>query len=219
MAGNEKFRSKDGVDEPSELSADEQRAVTEAVMASEKDLTIVNEKPASVHYGLAVDQLREVYPELVYEDSYGNVSVNYVEMIPLLVQALNEQSAKIDALRERLAEYTGEEVIASEAKDRTSVTAVNTAIADAAMVKTLGQNDPNPFSESTSISMTVPSRVKSAILYIYDMSGKQVTGISVSSRGKTAVNVTGQNLTPGMYLYSLVCDGEVVATRRMILTR
>jgi len=40
-------------------------------------------------YGLATDQLKEVFPELVYEDKNGNVSINYIEMVPLLVQSMN----------------------------------------------------------------------------------------------------------------------------------
>ena len=45
---------------------------------------------STVRYGLAADQLKAVYPELVYENKNGDVSINYIEMIPLLVQAVNE---------------------------------------------------------------------------------------------------------------------------------
>ncbi len=51
-----------------------------------------------VQYGLDAEQLKEVYPELVYEDANGNVSINYVEMVPLLVQCINELSAKVAEL-------------------------------------------------------------------------------------------------------------------------
>ena len=52
----------------------------------------------SCRYTLAADELREVYPELVYEDLDGNVSINYIEMVPLLVQSIKELNAKIESL-------------------------------------------------------------------------------------------------------------------------
>lgn len=55
-----------------------------------------------IQYGLAADQLKTVYPELVYEDANGNVSINYMEMIPLLVQSINELSAKVETLEQQL---------------------------------------------------------------------------------------------------------------------
>ncbi len=51
-----------------------------------------------IQYGLDPAQLREVYPELVYEDEEGNISINYVEMVPLLVQSINELTQRIDTL-------------------------------------------------------------------------------------------------------------------------
>jgi hypothetical protein len=54
-----------------------------------------------VQYGLDAEQLKAVYPELVYEDANGNTSINYVEMVPLLVQSIKELSAKVVALEEQ----------------------------------------------------------------------------------------------------------------------
>lgn len=49
-----------------------------------------------MHYALSADQLEEIYPELVYENEDGSKSINYMEMIPLLVQSINELNAKIE---------------------------------------------------------------------------------------------------------------------------
>lgn len=57
---------------------------------------------SAVSYGLAADQLKEVYPELVYEDAEGNYSINYIEMVPLLVQSIKELSAEVTELRQQL---------------------------------------------------------------------------------------------------------------------
>lgn len=52
-----------------------------------------------LHYGLNVEQLKDAFPELVYEQEDGTVAVNYVEMIPILVQAINRLSAEVKVLK------------------------------------------------------------------------------------------------------------------------
>ena len=42
------------------------------------------------HYGFLAQDVQKLFPELVHEDGAGYLSVNYVELIPLLVQAVQE---------------------------------------------------------------------------------------------------------------------------------
>lgn len=180
---------------------------------------IVREVPqtklSTVRYGLAADQLKEVYPELVYEDQNGNTSINYIEMIPLLVQAINEVKVENTTLKEEIATLKGGKEM--QAKARTpETTSIETA--DEAILS-LSQNNPNPFSEQTSIEVSVPESVHAASLYIYDMSGKQIKRIDIMERGVTRINVTSEGLNEGMYLYSLIADGKVAGTKKMILTK
>jgi len=160
-----------------------------------------------VQYGLDADQLKEVYPELVYEDANGNVSINYVEMVPLLVQCINELSAKV-------AELEG----TSPRKAKAQPTAIEETVSDVDMVR-MDQNNPNPFSESTVIALNIPSNAQVSTIFIYDMSGKQVQSLPVSERGETNITVYATDLSAGMYIYTLVIDGKVAVTRRMILTK
>jgi hypothetical protein len=57
------------------------------------------------------------------------------------------------------------------------------------------------------------------MIYIYDLSGKQIDQYLVEGRGKTSVTISARSLDAGMYLYSLIADGNVVDTKRMILTK
>ena len=172
--------------------------------------TVEDEEPvrylSPVQYGLDADQLKSVYPELVYEDANGNVSINYVEMVPLLVQCINELSAKV-------AELEG----TSPRKAKAQPTAIEETVSDVDMVR-MDQNKPNPFSESTVIALNIPSNAQAANIYIYDMSGKQVQSLPVSERGETNITVYASDLSAGMYIYTLVVDGKVAVTRRMIVT-
>ena len=51
------------------------------------------------------------------------------------------------------------------------------------------------------------------------MNGEQIDEYVISERGNTEVCIDGETLKPGMYLYTLIADGTVVDTKRMILTR
>lgn len=180
---------------------------TEEEADQEKEEGIKAESQLSpVQYGLDAAQLKAVYPELVYEDANGNVSINYVEMVPLLVQSINE-------LKAELAELKG----TSARKAKAETTGIEDNVSDVDMVR-MDQNKPNPFSESTVITLNIPSETQSATIFIYDMSGKQVQSIPVSERGETNITVYARDLSAGMYIYTLVVDGKVTVTRRMIVT-
>ena len=162
-----------------------------------------------VQYGLDAEQLKAVYPELVYEDANGNVSINYVEMVPLLVQSINE-------LKAELAELKG--TSAKKAKAKSEATAIEGTSSDVDMVR-MDQNNPNPFSESTVITLNIPEKTQTASIFIYDMSGKQVQSLPVTERGETDITVYASSLSAGMYIYTLVVDGKVSVTRRMVVTK
>ncbi|MCR4591763.1 MAG: T9SS type A sorting domain-containing protein [Bacteroidaceae bacterium] len=169
------------------------------------------EKPeqylSPIQYGLAADQLKAVYPELVYEDANGNVSINYVEMIPLLVQSIKE-------LSQELAELKGK----TTRKAKSETTGIEETPNDIDMVR-MDQNKPNPFSESTVIGLNIPEKTQKASIFIYDLSGKQIQNFPVAERGETNITVYAGDLSAGMYIYTLVVDGKVVVTRRMIVEK
>ncbi len=170
--------------------------------------TLVQTKLSTIQYGLAADQLKKVYPELVYEDENGNVSINYVEMVPLLVQSINE-------LSQELAELKG--TSAKKAKSKAKATTINETASEVDMVR-MDQNKPNPFSESTVITLNIPQNAQKANIFIYDMSGKQVKAFPIDDRGETNITVYASDLTAGMYIYTLAVDGKVAVTRKMIVS-
>ena len=180
---------------------------TGAEAEEEEEAVVPASSLSPVQYGLDADQLKAVYPELVYEDANGNVSINYVEMVPLLVQSINELKAEI-------AELKGTSAKKAKVKETTGV---EETVSDVDMVR-MDQNKPNPFSESTVITLNIPEKTQKANIFIYDMSGKQVQNIAVNERGETNITVYARDLVTGMYIYTLVVDSKVAVTRRMIVT-
>ena len=162
---------------------------------------------SSVNYGLDAEQLKAMFPKLVQQDKEGNYSINYIEMIPLLVKGINE-------LSEELAELKG--TSARKAKAQSETTGIDETSSDVDMVR-MDQNKPNPFSESTVIGLNIPEKTQKANIFIYDLSGKQIQNIPVAERGETNITVYASELGAGMYIYTLVTDGKVSVTRRMIV--
>ena len=157
------------------------------------------------HYGLIAQDLQKIAPELVYKRA-DKLSINYIELIPLLVKTIQELSAEVEALKK------------SNPKVRSLSSNKNAANEDI-IEAMLYQNNPNPFSVDTKIEYQLPLSTQSATLYVYDMNGLQIEKFPISSYGEGSVVVSGGVLDAGIYLYSLIADGQIVDTKRMILTK
>ena len=68
------------------------------------------------------------------------------------------------------------------------------------------------------MSCVIPESVASAFICVYDLNGNQKLRKDISARGETTVSIEGNSLNAGMYIYTLVADGEEVDSKRMILT-
>ncbi|MDE5806968.1 MAG: tail fiber domain-containing protein [Muribaculaceae bacterium] len=161
-------------------------------------------------FGFIAQEVREIFPELVYEDSEGMLSVDYNGFIPLLVDAYKELNAKVADQEKTIASLT-------ETNRKLKGTAsINDIDSEEAMV--LMQNRPNPFKDTTEIRCHLPENVSDALICIYDLNGRQQMRVSIADRGDVAVTVSGSSLQPGIYIYSLIADGREADTKRMILT-
>ncbi|MBQ6063352.1 MAG: tail fiber domain-containing protein [Prevotella sp.] len=163
------------------------------------------------HYGLIAQELQKVYPDLVYENDNGYLSINYTELIPIMLQSIKELKAQVDEMRSPSAASAKAMVL-----ETGEATGIDAAIADAAG---MDQNVPNPFSGETDIAIYLPETIRTATLYIYDLSGKQVEQHAIEGRGNTTMTIHADRMDAGMYIYSLIADGKVVATKRMIVVR
>jgi len=138
------------------------------------------------HFGLIAQELQAVYPELVYQEDNGYLSVNYTELIPVLIQSIKELKQEIDGLK------------TAELESRSAT--ANAGI-DALGKAVLYQNAPNPFSEKTVIRFSLPESVSSAAIYIFNMQGGLIKQVAVRGN-QTSISVNGSELAAGMYMYS-----------------
>jgi len=158
------------------------------------------------HYGLSAEELREIYPDLVREGQDGCLGINYIELVPILIRSIQELKQELDDVKGG-SEYKTRSV-GEESADLSTATTGNV----------LYQNTPNPFKEQTTIRFRLADDATNAAICIFDMSGKMLKKLPVSS-GMTSVKVNGYELGEGLYLYSLVVNGSEIDTKRMIITK
>jgi len=165
-------------------------------------------------YGFLAQELKEVYPDLVSQDTLGYYLVDYIGLIPILVEAIKDQKVLIDQLTTKINGSS------STAPKKVGIaTPITDNSTDLQTYPVLDQNIPNPFNTATTINYFLPSSVSSASIYIYDMNGTQLKSYNISQCGKGNITIQGSEFSAGMYLYALISDGKVIDTKRMILTK
>ena len=157
------------------------------------------------HFGVSAQELQEIFPELVKEGQDGYLGVNYLELVPILIQSIQDLKAEIEELR--------------NPSDNTAGKRSATSVGEQALRSNkLYQNTPNPFKEQTTISFCLADGVNDASICIFDMTGKTLKKLPISS-GMESVSVGGYELGEGMFLYSLVVNGQVIDTKRMVISK
>lgn len=171
------------------------------------------------------------------EESVEFKAVSYEKLIPVLVAGHQEQQAKIEELEAKLEEMMLnyqklEACLMNKFPDlcevRQGMIQNNTIEKQAEIIHSLNvnlssknniilnQNVPNPFAEQTVITYSVPATVAKAQIHFYDGMGKLIQSVDITERGEGQLNVFGADLSSGVYTYSLVADGKIVDTKRMV---
>lgn len=189
------------------ISDPERRKAAEAQIASDDSIA------SGERFGFIAQKLKEVYPELVDEDKEGYLNVDYIGLIPVLVEAIKDQQIQIEGLKAQIEDCCK----SSSTLKGAQITGTTLNLAE--NIAKLDQNIPNPFNRETKIGCTIPESSGVSSLYIYNMNGTQLQQHAINGKGKQTVTINGNSLKPGMYFYALVVDGNEVDTKRMILTK
>ena len=172
-----------------------------------------------VRYGLLAHEVAHVFPELVETDKEGNQYVNYIELIPVLISAMQELVGHRGA--GAFTQPTGWETFRGDSEADTAAGSSHRTLGansrSVAASSTLYQNTPNPFASATEIAYFIPS-ASSASIHIFNLSGLLLKTYPIDAFGHGSIEISASSLLPGMYLYTLVVDGQIIDTKRMILT-
>ncbi|TAL61040.1 MAG: hypothetical protein EPN85_05820 [Bacteroidetes bacterium] len=80
----------------------------------------------------------------------------------------------------------------------------------------LFQNYPNPFGDGTTIKYFIPDNITNAQIVFFDDFGNKLREFKVEEKGMGQLNIAATNLSTGVYSYSLIVNGKVIDTKKMI---
>ncbi len=180
--------------------------------------------PQGKQYGLIAQDVEQVLPNLVKETKLSTEkmsagaataqsgaekkevnfkALNYTELIPILVSAVQELSKQNEDLQKQINELKG----------------ANTAVQQSSTNLTLSSasldNYPNPFTGATSIRYNLPAGFRSAQIVISDNNGKPIKQVQLNTAGNGSLNVDASSLTSGTYNYALIVDGKTLVSKKM----
>jgi hypothetical protein len=161
------------------------------------------------HIGFIAQELEVVLPDIVRISSNGLKSIDYDQIIALLLEAIKEQNTLIETLKADVNELKSN-------YDQINSIKPNETQYDNAV---LFQNDPNPFDQITVINYYLPITIQNASIIIYNMQGVQLKIFDHIQKGKSFISIKSEELKPGMYIYTLIADGKEIDTKRMILLK
>ena len=191
--------------------------------------------PSGLQYGLIAQELETVLPNLVNnnvhpakKDTAGNVvvppvnfkSVEYEQLIPFLIKGMQEQQAQIkkqDSLITALSNQINSccSNTNTARQSNSTINQLDIELSDKDVI-VLNQNVPNPFAEQTTITYNVPASVGKAQLIFFNTNGQVIQTVDIKTRGKGKVNVFASDLSSGLYNYTLVADGKVIDSKKMV---
>lgn len=196
--------------------------------------------PPERQFGLIAQDLEAVFPNLVREsrqlaeEEGGGIllkSVNYIGLIPVLIASLQEmdevlttkeqeieqikaenadQQQQIDELKAQM-----ERLLALQSDDNTT----GQHVLPLKQPARLDQNFPNPFHENTLIKYFIPGNVQHAEIQVTAADGKVLGTVCIAETGHGQVTIKAGTYPAGQYFYSLILDGKVQESRKMVLTR
>ena len=144
--------------------------------------------------------------QAMVKDSVKIKAVNYIELIPIMIKALQELNAKNDDLQNQINELKS-----TSAKE----SAVGNITSSASYLK---QNVPNPAHDKTAIHYYVAGNNTKAEIRITDKEGKVLKIFPVST-GASQLTLNNTELAAGVYHYSLYVNAQLVDAKQMILVK
>ena len=69
---------------------------------SGKNYNYIHDEKKVNHNGYIAQEVQTVVPNIVLKDMYGNLFVNYIELIPLITDSIGELNKKVEALESEM---------------------------------------------------------------------------------------------------------------------
>ncbi|MEP7264497.1 MAG: tail fiber domain-containing protein [Bacteroidota bacterium] len=200
--------------------------------------------PAGNHFGLIAQEVEKVLPEIVGTAPHGlgekatipsgdpakateqsaveannlpdTKAINYTELIPIIIKAMQEQQEQITALKAD-NDQLKKDLQSCCLNNGSSSSQIRTGV-DELKQPMLEQNSPNPFNTETVIHYYLPDN-SSAVIKIISVDGKEMMTEVISKTGYGEMHISAAGLSAGTYTYTLIVNGKTVESKTMVLTR
>jgi hypothetical protein len=80
----------------------------------------------------------------------------------------------------------------------------------------LGQSVPNPHESQCTIPYRIAPSVMNAEIVFSDQLGSEISRVEIVTRGAGQLTVLSSQLEDGLYSYSLITDGKLIDTKKMV---
>ncbi len=174
---------------------------------------------SGLQHGFVAQELEAVFPELTrdvskpifdkernYISNYEFKSVNYIGMISILTAAIKELNTETIALKAEINDLkTANKIGNNNSSSKTALDGYR-----------LEQNTPNPFQDETQIKYELPNFSANSSIIIFDLNGKLIKEYSLTNKSGTVI-VKSSDIGKGLFLYSLVSDGNELITKKMLV--
>ncbi len=170
----------------------------------------------NTQYGFSAQQVETILGDLVHTGRDGKKSISYNGILSLVTKALQEEIKRNehqDSIINQLLSVVNS--CCNENAKATGSSTIDVELNDLDVI-VLNQNVPNPFAEQTTISYNIPKNTSAAQILFYDINGRQIKAVDITKKGKGQLNVFANDLSNGIYSYTLIVDGKIFETKKMI---
>lgn len=162
-----------------------------------KDKNFSNE----LQYGLIAQEVQKIIPSLVLETEKGELAMNYVGLIPVLIEAMKEQQVQINELKSQIS---------------TNFKSQNQDLLQFSNTKIISVS-PNPSSDLITVSLNIEEGVTTASLQVNDINGNLLSNLSLKERDTNIMKTLQKdNFGKGIYIVSLIVNGKNIDTKKII---
>ena len=166
-----------------------------------KSAIVLDEKQA----GFVAQEIRDVLPEAVVENSDGLYGVNYNAVMPLLLEGIKEQQKIISELKLEIAEFKSKFTQSSY-------------VVQPQNSKEYFQIIPNPVEQESKIIYKLDNSITKAMFIVYDLQGKMLKQMDLPKGTKEGQLPLNKNdLGKGMYILSLIINNDEAQSKRFLV--
>jgi hypothetical protein len=194
----------------------EQAAITSGYIFDGIHTPVNDDDNYSLAYSQFVVPLVKAVQELSKITDSLNANISHQDSINDLLQSqINQLTNMINICCSNIHDTSKQAIISNENTHLQNQTTVNVVLNNSKTI-ILDQNIPNPFAEHTVINYFLPENIGKAQMLFYNSEGKLIQSVDLLSKGKGSLNVLANDLSNGIYTYSLVIDGNVIETKKMM---